>query len=433
MSGLAIDTEFETGPRLTSASIAMQHRAMKRLYARHRLDVQPRHLAFALCVLGSSDHDRSAACVEGAWPAPGSALACYSVRSGFHLLLTALDLPLGSEVLFSAVTHPDMPRIAVHHGLVPVPVDLAPETLAPGPAALARCITPRSRLLVVAHLFGGHVHLAPLAAICRERGILLVEDCAQSYQGPPDSGDGAALVSMFSFGILKTATALGGAMLTVRDPDLRARMRSVQACWPVQRHRAHLKRIAQAAAFVALTRPLPYAMVEALARERFDATVNSAARAFRPGSTAELIRRLELTPCAPLLLLMRRRLESFDHDRLLARAASGDLLALLLPPGLHVGGDAWAHTHWLFPVATDDVTGLIAAARAMGFDAARSASSVQAIPAPPDRPELEPVRALQIMSRLVFLPAYPELPPGSLARLATALDKEERIDVHLAV
>src|SRR5436305_1973934 len=105
---------------------------MKRLFARHRLDVRPRHLAQAVAAMTSFDVDAAAADVETRWPSPGSALACYSVRSGFHLLLGVLDLPRGSEVLFSAVTHPDMPRIAEHHGLVAVPVDLEPATLAPG-------------------------------------------------------------------------------------------------------------------------------------------------------------------------------------------------------------------------------------------------------------------------------------------------------------
>ena len=406
---------------------------MDRLYARHRLDVQPRHLAYALGALSRFDHEQAAGAVESSWPAAASALACYSVRSGFHLLLTALDLPPGSEVLFSAVTHPDMPRIAVHHGLVPVPVDLDPATLAPTSTALTRAIGSRSRLLVVAHLFGGHVDLEPVAAACRERGIMLVEDCAQAYLGPPDAGDPAATVSMFSFGILKTATALGGAMLTVRDPGLLARMRSIQYLWPLQRHRAHAKRIAQTAAFVALTRPKPFAFLARALGARFDTFVNRAGHAFPAGSTAELVRRLERRPGAPLLRLMLHRFRTFDHERLLARAAAGELFAVLIPPGLHVGGDALDHTHWLFPVAVEDAADLIAAVRASGFDAARSASSVQAIPAPPDRPELVPQTARHVMARLVFLPAYPELPPGSLARLSAALETEERIDVHVAV
>src|SRR5690242_11860179 len=106
---------------------------MQRLYARHRLDVEPSHIASGLATLMASDRIGSAAELEHAWSPDGRALAAHSVRAGFHLLLSALDLPAGAEVMFSAVTHPDMPRIAAHHGLVPVPVDLDRDTLGPRP------------------------------------------------------------------------------------------------------------------------------------------------------------------------------------------------------------------------------------------------------------------------------------------------------------
>ena len=118
---------------------------MNRLYARHRLDIRPAHLRHAVSALAIPDTAREARELEVLWSPDGSGLACYSVRSGFHLLLSALELPRGSEVLFSAVTHPDMPRIAEHHGLVPVPADLDPETMAPTPVSLARCVGPRSQ------------------------------------------------------------------------------------------------------------------------------------------------------------------------------------------------------------------------------------------------------------------------------------------------
>lgn len=417
------DTEFETAQRLTLISARAEARAMKRLYARHRLDIRPGQLVAALAGMAATDRDRAALRLEEIWSADGSALACYSVRSGFHLLLTALALPPGSEVAFSAVTHPDMPRLAQHHGLVAVPVDLDPATLAPQPGSLHRAITERTRVVVVAHLFGGRVDVAPAARVCRRNGLLLVEDCAQAFQGSEDTGDALADVSMFSFGVLKTATALGGAMLTVRDPKLLASMREIQERWPVQRRRSHLKRIVQTAAFVALTRPLPYTFVARLTRALggdFDRLVNSAARAFPAGSTAELAGHLEQQPGAPLLRLLAHRLVTFDHARLFARAASGARLAGLLR-GAHVGGAALDHTHWLFPVVADHTDELIAAARAAGFDAARSASSVKAIPAPAGRAEVAPVWAQHVMSRLVFLPAYPEMPEGSLERLARAV------------
>ena len=52
------------------------------------------------------------------------AIVFLSVRTGWDLLLTALALPAGSEVVTSAVTIPDMVRIIEHHGLTPVPVDV---------------------------------------------------------------------------------------------------------------------------------------------------------------------------------------------------------------------------------------------------------------------------------------------------------------------
>lgn len=50
--------------------------------------------------------------------------------TGFDLLLQTLKLPQGSEVLCSAITIPDMLYVLRYHGLVAVPIDLDPETLA---------------------------------------------------------------------------------------------------------------------------------------------------------------------------------------------------------------------------------------------------------------------------------------------------------------
>ena len=396
----------------------------RRLYARHRLDIEPSDLAAGLAAMTASDPQRAAADLERLWSPRGQALATYSVRSGFHLLLSTLNLPPGSEVMFSAVTHPDMPRLAMHHGLVPMPVDLDRGTLAPRPDALTRALTPRTRILVVAHLFGGLVDLDLAWEMCESRGVLLVEDCAQAFRGPLDTGNPLADVSMFSFGMLKTATALGGALFTVRNASLLQRMRDVQAAWPLQRRSSHLKRLAQTSAFIALTRPAPYALLARAAGDDFDRKINSAVRAFPATGTDQLVGRLEQRPGAPLLRLLEHRLKNFDYARLDARAMSGERLAAMLPPGMHIGGRALDHTHWLFPVSAPDPSRLIDAVRAAGFDGARKASSVSAIAAPAGRPDLEPLLAREAMSRLVFLPAYPELPSGSLERIANAVASE---------
>jgi hypothetical protein len=384
------------------------------MYARHRLDI------------GLADLVPAAAGRGGRAPLPpAGGLDCLSVRSGFHLLLCALGLPPGGEVVFSALTHPDLPRLVEHHGLVAVPADLDLDTLAPRPASLEAAISPRTRLVVVAHLFGGLVDLTPAAELARRAGALLVEDCAQAYAGPGQERDPLADVSMFSFGLLKTATAAGGARLLVRDERLLARMAAVQAGWPAQPEGAYRAKVARTAAFVAAGRPLPYGLLAGWHRvtgRDLDAWVNGAVRSFRAATGAELVGRLERRPCDSLARTIDRRLATFDAGRLARRAAAGEAAMALLPPGLrHPGDRMLRRTHWLFPVVADDPDALVAAARAAGFDAARAASNLHAVPAPPGRPDLAPSTAAGMLSRLVYLPMYPEIPERERRRLLTAV------------
>jgi hypothetical protein len=78
-------------------------------------------------------------------------------------------------------------------------------------------------------------------------------------------------------------------------------------------------------------------------------------------------------------------------------------------------------THWLFPVVADDPDAVVAAARAAGFDAARAASSLHAVPAPPGRPGLAPRTAQRTLDGLVYLPMYPEIPERERRRLLAAV------------
>jgi len=152
-------------------------------------------------------------------------LVCYSVRSGWHLWLGSQGLRGGDEFLVSAVTHPDMVRIIRGHGLRAGPVDIDPQTLAPHLRMLESAHTSRTRVLLVAYLFGGRMDLGPVAGFPRQHSLILVEYCAQAFQGPEAVGAPAADVSMYSFGTLKTSTALGGAVLRVRGRGVLRKMR----------------------------------------------------------------------------------------------------------------------------------------------------------------------------------------------------------------
>ncbi len=402
---------------------------MLTLQSRHRLDISLRDFAYALCAAAwAPDAERLSTRLESSWSPAGQGLACRSVRSGFHLLLEALTLPAGGEVLVSAVTHPDMIRILEAHGLVAVPVDLDFATLAPKLDLAERLVTSRTQAVLVAHLFGGRLEMAPIDEFARRHDLLVWEDCAQAFAGLADTGDPSADASMFSFGALKTCTALGGALLKIKDRVLLERMRRMQGRWRRQSRRAYASSVLKFFAFFVATRPLPYRLLAwALGRE-FDRRVNSSVRAFRPG---QLLPQLEVQPSAPLLTTLGFRLRKFDAARLRRRAAAGEWLGARLPGAVkNPGYRSATRTHWLFPVVSSQPDRIISACRRAGIDAARGASSVSVVAAPEGRPESEPREARAMMGSLVFLPAYPELRRRSLGRLVRALSGSPALDAR---
>jgi perosamine synthetase len=359
-----------------------------------------------------ADRDGLASAVERLWSPEGDALACLSARSAFDLVLSALDLPRGGEVLLSAVTVPYIPEIVRGHGLVPVPVDLEPATLAPRADLLERLRTGRTVAVLVAHLFGGRFDVGPVAGFCSRHRLPLLEDCAQSFLGREDTGSPSALASFFSFGPIKTSTALGGGLVRVRSAEVLGRMRALHGAWPVQTRAAFGRRVARMGALAVLQRPLPYRLVAAASGPRLDEVVGGTARSFRGG---QAFRR---QPSSPLLALLLRRLSHGDGARLRARAGRGELVARALADAYHVPGRAQdRRTHWLFPITVDDAQALVDRLRDEGFDASRATSALVAVPAPPGRPEADPVAARRMLERIVFLPVYPELPDRALRRL----------------
>jgi perosamine synthetase len=388
------------------------------IYARHRLDISVGDILFGVLSCGRLwRRVKLEAEILRLCFLEDEELVCFSVRSGWDLWLGAQGLRSGDEVLVSAVTHPDMVRIIGGHGLRAVPVDIDRETLAPRPETLEAALTPRTRAVLVAHLFGGRMDLGPVVRFAREHGLLLVEDCAQAFQGPDRVGDPAADLSMYSFGTLKTATALGGAVLRVRDREVLRRMREIQAAYPEQRRGEYLKKLLRVLGLVAVSRPRPYGLLVRACTwlgSDLDALVNGVVRAFPAREPVEMLfRRLRRRPSTPLLAMLARRLGTFDEVRLAGRAAAGERVARRLQvAGVHPGGGSLRRTHWLFPVVVPDAEALILGLRRRGFDASRATSSIAVVEAAAGRSS--PAEASRMMSGVVFLPVFPDLPSGAV-------------------
>jgi dTDP-4-amino-4,6-dideoxygalactose transaminase len=137
--------------------------------------------AFALWPGSRAAAQRAA---EESRPGGDDVIACLSVRSGLDLMLGQLALPAGSEVLVSAVTIEDMMRVVRHHGLVPLPIDVDPADLSPRLDAIDAAVTPRTKALLVAHLFGTLIPMQPFADKAREHGLLLWEGLCSGVRRP---------------------------------------------------------------------------------------------------------------------------------------------------------------------------------------------------------------------------------------------------------
>lgn len=144
------------------------------------------------------------------------------------LALRAAGVGPGHEVITVSLTAVATVAAIRLTGAQPVLVDVDDETLNIDPAAVERAVTSRTKAIVAVHLYGQPANLARLGALAAQRGLILIEDCAQA-QGA--SIDGKAVGSFghaaaFSFYPTKNIGAYGdGGAIVTNDDELAARVR----------------------------------------------------------------------------------------------------------------------------------------------------------------------------------------------------------------
>lgn len=139
-----------------------------------------------------------------------------------QLALRALGCGPGTEIISPTYTCPTVLEAMVATGATPVLVD-AGEDWRPDPVLTRARLTPRTRAIIVPHLFGLRTDLAPFRAL----GVPVVEDCAQLF-GPRSWHAVQGTIAIFSFHPTKCLTTGEGGMALTPDPDLARRMRALR-------------------------------------------------------------------------------------------------------------------------------------------------------------------------------------------------------------
>ncbi|HXE64387.1 MAG TPA: DegT/DnrJ/EryC1/StrS family aminotransferase [Bryobacteraceae bacterium] len=145
-----------------------------------------------------------------------------------HLILRGYGIGAGDDVIVPAHTFIATWLAVTNAGANPIPVDCDPSTLQLDPARLASAITPRTRAVIVTHLYGHPADVDAIASTCRERNLKLIEDAAQAhgalYKGRRAGSLGHA--AAFSFYPAKNLGAFGdGGAVVSNDAALIERIR----------------------------------------------------------------------------------------------------------------------------------------------------------------------------------------------------------------
>ncbi|HXC32606.1 MAG TPA: DegT/DnrJ/EryC1/StrS family aminotransferase [Verrucomicrobiae bacterium] len=181
---------------------------------------------FALGPQGEAlEEEIAAAC--GARYGIGLASGTEALELGLH----ACGVGLGDEVIVPAFTFIATGSAVSALGARPVFADIEPASFNLDPEEIEQRITPRTRAIVVVHLYGLAADMDPILEIAAKRGIPVIEDNAQSfgatYRGRKTGSMGR--LGCLSFYPSKNLGAYGDAgMIVTSDEKLAARMRSLR-------------------------------------------------------------------------------------------------------------------------------------------------------------------------------------------------------------
>lgn len=158
-------------------------------------------------------------------------VATSNCTTALHLACAALGLGPGDEVLVPDLTFAATANAVFLAGATPVLVDSSATHWNMDPAAARQALSPRTKGMIVVHLLGHPCDMAPLMALAHERGLAVVEDCAEAlgvtYADKRVGGFGR--IGAFSFYANKVITTGEGGLCATDDGELADHMRTLRA------------------------------------------------------------------------------------------------------------------------------------------------------------------------------------------------------------
>lgn len=156
--------------------------------------------------------------------------------------LAALEIGPGDEVILPAFTIISCAAAIVRAGATPVVVDSTPDTWNMDVTRVEELITPRTRAIMVVHIYGLPVDMRPLMEIAARHDLRVIEDAAEAHGLTCDGRNCGSFgdISTFSFYPNKHVTTGEGGMIVTNDDTLANRCRDLRnLCFGVRRRFVH--------------------------------------------------------------------------------------------------------------------------------------------------------------------------------------------------
>lgn len=395
------------------------------MIARRTIHFYPGELADAYGALVAPPDDRTAllAAFEDAFTrhmGAGHAVPVGSGRLGLRLILGALGIGAGHEVVLPAFTDESVPEAIRAVGATPRFVDVDRDTMNLGVDGVAAALGPATRAVLATHIFGNPCDVKSMARLLEARpDVALLEDCAHAIDASLDGHHCGTFgrAAMFSFVVTKAVNTFGGGMVLAANLELAAQIRERASVLPAPAALGLVRRIAIGLSLSQATTRKGMRAALGLALRTFDRVgVDPVAfydRTVRGGTQNAQIDTAFSAVQAAVALPQLRALPATQARRnaiaeRLRQALGPNLRAQRVLPG--------AQHAWYFVVATtEDVPDVVRRALTRGVDL-----GVRPMRCVADDPSAFP-NAAWLESHTVQIPAYPELSDLDVVRIASAL------------
>ncbi len=211
------------------------------------MNIREDFLPFSRPAIGNEEIGRVVACLRSGWITTGPlckefedrfcaltgsryAVSVTSGTAGMHLILLALGIGEGDEIITPSMTFASTINMITLLGARPVFVDIHYDTLNINTCIIEEKITPKTKAIIPVHFAGAPVDMDKILEIAGKHGLAVIEDAAHAvgtyYKGVHAGGFGR--MSVFSFHPIKNITTGEGGMIVHNDDEMEQQIRQLR-------------------------------------------------------------------------------------------------------------------------------------------------------------------------------------------------------------